>query len=158
MPAGGAKEIVQYLETKDLSIPILWLSHPKNKSNPYLEKATVKIKEYVTEKNYRIMYANVETTKVSFESLDDKDISQNRAKKIAKRLYYVLTKPSMRNINNLLYTISKTNEKDGKFKIVKSKKELEIQSKRKVWKELRDLAEKARLEYIEEKGDFYKKS
>lgn len=124
----------------------------------YLEKASVKIKEYVTDKNYRIMYSNIETTKVSFESLDDKDISQNRAKKIAKRLYYVLTKPSMRNINNLLYTISKTNEKDGKFKIVKSKKELEIQSKRKVWKELRDLAEKARLEYIEEKGDFYKKA
>ena len=124
----------------------------------YLEKTSVKIKEYVTDKNYRIMYSNIETTKVSFESLEDKDISQNRAKKIAKRLYYVLTKPSMRNINNLLYTISKTNEKDGKFKIVKSKKELEIQSKRKVWKDLRDLAEKARKEYIEEKGDFYKKS
>jgi len=41
-------------------------------------------------------------------------------------------------------------------KIKPSVKEQLIQKKREVWKKLRDEAEKARLDYNKEKGDFYK--
>lgn len=39
----------------------------------------------------------------------------------------------------------------------RSKKELEIQRKRRVWNIMRKKAEQALKEYKEEKGDFYKK-
>ena len=43
-----------------------------------------------------------------------------------------------------------------KIKILPPKKHMEIQAKRKKWKEARDIAEKLLLEYKEEKGDYYK--
>jgi hypothetical protein len=124
--------------------------------NNNIEVVYKEIEKYVKDRNYRITYSNNETSKIVFEKLNENNLSQNRRKKIAKQIYYVLSYATMKKINTLLNLIYKTNESKGKYKITKSQKELDIQSKRKTWKEYRDLAEKARLEYIEEKGDFYK--
>lgn len=43
------------------------------------------------------------------------------------------------------------------LKILPSLKEQKIQAKRKEWKRIRDAAEEARLSYVKEKGDFYKR-
>lgn len=124
--------------------------------NKNLEKAYEIATEYVKENNYRITYSNNETSKILFEKLKSSNLSHNRSKKIAKQIFYIIAEPSIKKINRLMHLVHKTNETKSKYKITKSNKELEIQSKRRVWKELRDQAEKARLEYVEEKGDFYK--
>jgi predicted transcriptional regulator len=124
--------------------------------NKNLEKAYEIATKYVKENNYRITYSSNETSKILFEKLKSSNLSHNRSKKIAKQIFYIIAEPSIKKINRLMHLVYKTNETKSKYKITKSNKELEIQSKRRVWKELRDQAEKARLEYVEEKGDFYK--
>jgi hypothetical protein len=125
--------------------------------NKNLEKAYKVAEEYAKEKGYKFTYSNNDISKVIFEKLNNSNLSQNRAKKIAKQIFYVTVEPTRKKINRLFSLVYRTNESKGKYAITLSNKELEIQSKRRVWKEFRDQAEKARLSYVEEKGNFYKK-
>ena len=84
------------------------------------------------------------------------NLSKNQLKKINKYLNGVNKKMTLRNVNSLLHLLYKTFEPIKKIQVKKSEKEEEIQKKRKEWLKLRDKAEKALLEYKNEKGDYYK--
>ena len=77
-------------------------------------------------------------------------------KQINKQIYYILCKPSVRKINRFLNLAYKIGASEKPFKVKISHHESMINDLRKEWKELRDLAEQKRLEYVETKGDFYK--
>jgi len=55
-----------------------------------------------------------------------------------------------------LHVANKIGIIEDNVRVLPSKKEQEIQRKRKVWKKLRDEAETALLDYKKEKGNFYK--
>jgi len=84
------------------------------------------------------------------------NLSKNQLKKVNKYLNRVNKKMTLRGVNSILHLLYKTFEPTKKVQIRKSEKEEEIQRKRKEWLKLRDEAEKALLEYKNEKGDYYK--
>jgi hypothetical protein len=81
--------------------------------------------------------------------------SRNQEKKYLKAVNRLAKKSTRRTANRLFYIISSITG-DKKVRVNLGDKELAIQSKRKAWLTLRDLADGALKEYNEEKGDFYK--
>ena len=73
----------------------------------------------------------------------------------ANRFLHFLRKRILGELDKTYYTPCYTT-KIPSIKIKPPVKEQLIQKKREVWKKLRDEAEKARLEYKKEKGDYYK--
>jgi len=120
-----------------------------------------------SKKDYNIMHPE------NFDSLlrwDYKLSLQKCSKKTLKRINYWIQKfeqrPSLASANSFLSVLlNKTGIKKeinngisiGPTKILISSKEMEIRRKKETWKELRDQAEAARLAYVREKGDFFKK-
>ena len=141
---------------KDVDLKEIKTQTSSKELNNNLQKAYDVAKKYVDDNDYRITYSNNEISKIIFEKLNESNLTQNRRKKIAKQIFYVIVEPTIKKINTLFSLVYKVNESKGKYRITKSQKEIDIQSKRKAWKEFRDQAEKARLEYVEEKGVFYK--
>ncbi len=104
--------------------------------------------------------------------------SKRTLKRLNKQIRFWTLKSNRHSANRFLHflktrlTAKRTDEKKGDnyynwietswnpilepVKIKPSIKEQLIQKKRIVWKKLRDEAEKARLDYNKEKGDFYK--
>ena len=124
-----------------------------------LETAFRKTFEIIDENKYT--YTRNESDWASFDyevdsMLDERLLSMNRRKKIAKAIYFLLAKPTIKKMNSLFRILEKSALRPTRFKVKPSKKEQDIQSKRKAWVSFRDQAEKLRLEYMEEKGDFYK--
>lgn len=80
----------------------------------------------------------------------------NPKRKIAQKMYNLSKKQSIKSINMFLHVANKIGIIEDNVRVLPSKKEQEIQRKRKVWKKLRDEAETALLDYKKEKGNFYK--
>jgi hypothetical protein len=81
--------------------------------------------------------------------------SGKQEKKYNKAINRLAKKATRRSANRLFYIISSITG-DKKVRVDLGDKELNIQSKRKAWLTLRDLADVALEDYKEEKGDFYK--
>lgn len=118
-----------------------------------INKIIEKIETWVQVMDYRIdgdinIYKNA--------PISTKNLSKNQIKKVNKYLNSLEKKMTMRKVNSFLHLFYKTFEPIEKVQIRKSEKEEEIQRKRKEWLKLRDEAEKALLEYKNEKGDYYK--
>ena len=84
------------------------------------------------------------------------NLTKSQRKHIAKRLWNVEKKPSRRSINTLFLVLRKFGVIKENIKIELSKKEQDIQRKRKIWLKLRNEAETALNNYKKEKGNFYK--
>ena len=120
--------------------------------------ATIKsINEMVRDNNFILKVNGHEETQLNIHHYFDFNLSLNQRKKIAKKLYYFKKKNSLRNVNSLLSVLKRTGSITDSVRIEPSKKEQEIQRKRKVWLKLRNEAEVALKGYKEEKADFYKK-
>tara|TARA_R110000851_G_scaffold293087_1_gene447656 strand:+ start:809 stop:1246 length:438 start_codon:yes stop_codon:yes gene_type:complete len=114
-----------------------------------------RINEIVKEKNYYLKVGSVESDLISLIP-NVNELSQNARKNLAKRLHFVDKKKSRRAINILFLVSFKLGVIEEKIYVDISKKEKEIQKKRKVYVIMRKKTEEAFLEYKKEKGNFYK--
>ena len=116
-------------------------------------------KQYTLNEAYRVLKQNAD--KFDWEISGELPTepthfdSNNQRKKYNKAIQKAYKKGSRRAFNTLFYIISR-NTKDEKVRVTLGKKELEIQRKRKNWKKIQAEADKALVEYKEEKGNFYK--
>ena len=116
-----------------------------------------KIREYANSKGYRILNnLKVPTNLIGlnkslrFDSQKKKKVLRNYINRLDKHV-------SLRNANKFLHFLFKTIYKiESAPSIEISEKEVLIQSARKAWKKAQAEAEKLRLVYRKEKGDFYK--
>lgn len=81
--------------------------------------------------------------------------SKSQRKKYNKAIKRACKRGSRRTFNSLFYIISCITKGD-KIRVSLGAKELEIQSKRKIWKKIQADADKALIAYKEEKSNFYK--
>ncbi|MFW9952339.1 MAG: hypothetical protein ACFFKA_19640 [Candidatus Thorarchaeota archaeon] len=116
-------------------------------------------KTYTLNEAYRVLKQNAE--KFDWEihgELPEEPknfYSKNQRKRYARALKRACEIGSRRAFNGLFHMISKITKED-QVRVTLGKKELEIQRKRKIWKKLQVDADKALIEYKNEKGDFYK--
>lgn len=130
-------------------------AEPKDVLNNY-RKAIEVAQKIVEEKNWRCNFDFWDDIEV--EESDLYDLTKSQLKKFRNKVNKVLRKPGLRNINALLWFVSKVIFKHPKTWNVKiSEKEEKIKMARKEWTVARDIAEKLLGEYKKEKGDFYKK-
>ncbi len=99
-----------------------------------------------------------------------KNASWKTIKKLNKQIRWWSWRPNRHSANRLIHFLrtrilgvlkpkwgtSRYESSIPSIKIEPSLKEQLIQKKREVWKKLRDETEKARMDYVKEKGDFYK--
>ena len=137
------------METLEKTIYVYKEKELKEKINKILDKIEIWVKMM----DYRIVgdINNYEKMKIS-----TKNLSKTQLKKINKYLIGLNKKMTMRKVNSFLHLFYETFEPVKKVQIKKSKKEEEIQRKRKEWLKLRNEAEKSLLEYKNKKGDYYK--
>lgn len=122
-----------------------------------IESCFIKIKEYADAEGYRILNALKSPTNLiggkkslHFDSKKQKKVLRNYINKIHKRV-------SMPIANSFLHFLFKKIYKlDFAPSIEYSEKEIKIKEARKAWVKARNEAEKLRLAYKQEKGDFYK--
>lgn len=117
-----------------------------------------KIRDYSNEKGYRIMNAlKVPTNLIGlnkslhFDSKKKKKVLRNYINRLNKHM-------SHSGANCFLHFLfKKIYDLDFSPSVELSKKEIKIQQARKAWVRARNEAEKLRVAYRVEKGDFYKK-
>ena len=129
-------------------------SDPKDLIENY-KKALELAAEKVKENNWRCNFDFWDDIEVEASEL--RDLSKTQRKKFRNKINRVLVNPTLRNINSLLWFISKLilgHETSWNIKI--SEKEERIQLARRKWKVARDISEQLLQEYKDEKGDFYK--
>lgn len=161
---------------KELSKNIIYQGRELNE---LLKESLIEIKEMVEKNSYQISDPKILKDYLSYNYMDS---ILNSSKKIIKKTNRFIRlwsqKGSLENANRLLgflkSRLTATKESKGvkekywtrleitwvselkPLKILPSEKEKNIQDKRNEWKKLRDQAEIARINYVKEKGDFYK--
>lgn len=121
----------------------------------YTLKTFKEIKKHIEERGWR---CNVDLDDIKIDHKRILNFSWNRSKKFNRRLNLMNEARSVRSLNiGFHFLFKRMLETDNPVKIKVSEKEELIQSKRKKWKEARDLADQLLKQYKEEKGDFYKK-
>lgn len=126
-----------------------------NKEN--IEATFNKIKEFADAKGYRIINAlKVPTNLIGmnkslhFDSGKQKKVLRNYINRLDKKV-------NLQSANKFLHFLFKKIYKlETSPRIELSEKEIKIQNARKAWKKAQSEAEKLRLVYKKEKGDFYK--
>ena len=116
--------------------------------------------EIIIENDYVVMSKGYRGNLIPNLEINEDELSnltKSGRKKLAKRLYYFFKKPSLKNMNSLFRFMNRRNLIKTFVKVYVSDKELKIRALRKQYVKLRNQAEEARLAYIEEKGDFFKK-
>lgn len=99
--------------------------------------------ENITESTFNAVYSN---------------LSKKKKKRLAKYIWLIENFPSLANINKFLhFLLAKVIKSDLRVRIIKSEKELAIETKRKVYKDALAVVKQAYADYKTEKGDFYKK-
>lgn len=126
-------------------------------NNENIENTFKKIQQYAEASNYRVIgEMKIPTTLGIKKSLH---FDSKRDKKVLR--WYITTldkKVTLRQANGFLYFLFRDIYKlDKSPEILLSEKELKIQAARKAWKKAAAEAEKLRVAYRTEKGDFYKK-
>ena len=130
-------------------------AEPKDVLNNY-RKAIELAQKIIKEKNWRCNFDFWDY--IEAKESDIYDLTKSQLKKFRNKVNKVLRKPGLRNINTLLWFVSKAIFKNSKAWNLKiSEKEEKIQIARRRWKVARDISEQLLKEYKEEKGDFYKK-
>jgi len=117
-----------------------------------------KIRDYANLKGYRIMNTlKVPTNLIGFNK--SLHFDSNKKKKVLRNYINRLDKKvQLATANKFLHFLFKKIYKlDTAPSVELSEKEIKIQSARKAWKKAQAEAEKLRVEYKKEKGDFYKK-
>lgn len=121
------------------------------------KKTSDAIKSFVDHNDYQIKGIYGAITEEQFNAAF-KSASQRTQKRLAKYMWKVNNHTSLASTNLFLHFFMKTFLKsDLRIRIIKSHKELDIEAKRKTFREAREAMFKAKEAYQLEKGDFYKK-
>lgn len=115
------------------------------------------INTMVKENGFVLIKNGKEETHLQLEHKLDWNMSLNQRKKLAKKMYFFDKKVSLRTANSFFSVAKRLGTITDSVKIKVSKKEQQIDCKRKTYRSLQKQVEDARLSYKKEKGDFYKK-
>jgi len=114
-----------------------------------------KVNSLINEKNWELKIGNSEITTIKLIP-NFNDLSLSGRKKIAKKLHFLNKKNNLRTINTLFSYLNRCGAINKRVSVTISGKENMIKLKRKIWVNLRNEANKALLNYKNEKGNFYK--
>jgi len=128
-----------------------------NELNNDIKSLFQKITEVAIDKKYIIKVDGKEETHLEFMIPQTGNLTQNGRKKLANRIRIANKKSGQKSLNAFLWYLKLKNVIDYKVSLDLGDKEKQIQKLRKEYVKLRTETEVARLKYVNEKGDFYKK-
>ena len=114
------------------------------------------INTLVEEKGYRVTVGGHQVQSLEITPDLSKLTSLNSRKNLAKRMYRLQKRKSVRSLNVFFFVAERLGLISHSIKIQVSSKEQAIQKARKDWKVLQAQADAALKVYKDEKGDFYK--
>lgn len=124
--------------------------------NNNLSELMVKVAEVASKNKYLVKVDGEEHQHLEFLKFNIEHLSQTAKKKIGKHVYRLLRKSGYKSLNNFFSKIKNKNVIDMNVVIDMSEKEKQIQKARQKFVISRNEFERARLEYANEKGNFYK--
>jgi hypothetical protein len=120
-----------------------------------IDQTMLRIKEYVKFNEYQI-HGNIEE-KLNLDAAL-KDATLRKRKTLRRYMYHIEQHPTLPTVNKFLHFLFKTVLKsDVRVRVLKSEQELEIQKRRKEFKDALKVMLEKKQAYLDSKGDFYKK-
>lgn len=124
--------------------------------NQDLKSLFQKITSVSIDKKYVMKADNEEQSHLEFVEFKLEHLTQSGRKKLARRIRHVNKKQGYRAFSSFISMLKSRDIIKNNIKIELSAKEKAIQLYRKEYVKARTEAEKLRLKYVTEKGDFYK--
>lgn len=121
-----------------------------------IEKTIELINTYVKDNDYQFKDNLKFISEASFNEAFN-NASKKQRKKLAAFIWGVHNRTTLANINKFFHFLMKVIMKsDKRVRVIKSDREIEIQEKRKIYKEALAKVQAAYADYKQTKGDFYK--
>lgn len=127
----------------------------KNLNNS-LSELMVRVAEVANKNKYVVKVDGEEQLHLEFLVFKTEQLTQTARKKIGKRVYHLLKKSGYKSLTNFFEELKYQKVINSVVTVDISEKEKQIQKARRQFVISRNAFEKARLEYANEKGDFYK--
>lgn len=121
-----------------------------------LSELMVYVAELANRKKYVIKIDDEEQDHLEFIKFNTDLLTKTGKKKISKRINHLFKKSGYKSFNIFFIELKIRKVIDLNISIDVCEKERLIQTKRKKFLDVRNYLEKVRLDYIREKGDYYK--